>query len=690
MFKFLQRFRQTGQAQTTPGKLPQVMLFGFERSYGAPHPQDFSRLIQEYKSWPYACATKNAYSVAKCKLNLYTKVAGELSKIEEHPFLDLMKNVNPFSNYLEMWAITVIYLEMTGNSYWWMPKNNLRIPQAIWNIPSHWMRVIPSETEFISGYIMMVPGRQATPIPFDAEDIVHFKYPSPFNLYYGLAPAWAAQYGIDMNDELKTWGINYFKNNAQPGGVLTTEQPLPEDSYQRLRDEWNRKHKGSENSGKIAILESGLKFETTGASMRDAKIEEPSREIRDEIFAIFGVPASKLGLVEDVNRANADANDYSYNKETVLPKLLLLEEKINEKVMPMYDVGLVAKFESPVPDDKDYRLRERESNIKSGYSSIDDERIKDDLEPYELPQTEVPLIPFGVIPAGQEASTTPMDSFGNPTSNNQDGNKDEPKKLFKSARHERKWETFAMLTAPQEKHYTEVMRRFFQMQHAEVMKQVNKHRGVKDVKASIQSNVPFENMNEANNRIKIMSTLAVREALVSGIRLGATEIGHTIDFNIYEAHILRALERRLNKIKDVNDTTYNLIKQEMAKSIQLGESIDEAAARIDKVYKFSEDFRSTRIAQTEIIGSTNEGQLMAWIDAGVEYKEWITARDEKVRDSHRRMEGKIIKSSEYFHLVDFKTGNQCDLSVPGDASTGAPAEFVINCRCTPIAVHKKE
>jgi HK97 family phage portal protein len=688
MFKFLERFKRIPAQQSSSGKLPQVMLFGYEKQYGAPQPQDFNRLIQEYKSWPYACATKNAYSVAKCVLKLYTKSAGELVEIPEHPFLELLQNVNPFSNKLEMWATTVIYLEMTGNSYWWMPRGALRIPQAIWNIPSHWMKVVPSTTDFISGYVMMVPG-QGKPVPFDADEIVHFKYPSPFSLYYGLAPAWAAQYGIDMNNELKTWGINYFKNNAQPGGVLTTEQPLPEDAYMRLRDEWNRKYKGAQNSGKIAILESGLKFEQTGSTMKDAKFEESAREPRDETFAIFGVPASKLGLVEDVNRANADANDYTYQKETVLPRLLLIEEKLNEKVTPMYDVGLIAKFDNPVPDDKDYRLRERVENIKCGYSSIDDERIADNLEPYELEQTEVPLIPFGVIPAGQEASTAPMDSFGNPT-DNQDDNKDEPKKLFKSARHERKWETFAMLTAPQEKHYTEVMRRFFEIQHAEVMKQVNKQRGVKDVKASIQSNVPFENMNEANNRIKIMSTLAVREALVSGMRLGATEIGHTIDFNIYEANILRALERRLNKIKDVNDTTYNLIKQEMAKSIQLGESIGEAAARIDKVYKFSEDFRSTRIAQTEIIGSTNEGQLMAWIDAGVEYKEWITARDEKVRDSHRRMEGKIIKSSEYFHLVDFKTGNQCDLSVPGDASTGAPAEFVINCRCTPLAIKKKE
>jgi HK97 family phage portal protein len=341
--KLFERFKVAKQVMQT-GKLPFVQILGYEKSYGQPTPQDFNRLITEYKSWSYACATRNAFSVAKCALNIYSKNAnGELEQINEHPFLDLMQNVNPFFNKFELWTLTIIYLEMTGNNYWWIPKGTLGIPTSIWNIPSQWMKIIPDEKEFIAGYIMMMPNKGIR-VPFEKEEIVHFKYPNPFDLFYGLAPAWAAQYGIDMNNQLKTWGINYFMNNAQPSGVLSTEQSLSDDSYRRLRDEWNRKYRGAENAGKMAILESGLKYQQTGTSMKDAKFEETSREPRDEIFSIFGVPASKLGLVEDVNRANAEANDYTYQKETVLPRLLLIEEKLNEKVMPMYDENLICKF----------------------------------------------------------------------------------------------------------------------------------------------------------------------------------------------------------------------------------------------------------------------------------------------------------------------------------------------------------
>src|SRR5689334_8368903 len=79
--------------------VPFVHTFGYEKSYGKPHPQDFERFIAGYKSWAYACAWKNATSVAKCKLCLYKKSINEegdeeLDKIGQHPFLDVINSVN--------------------------------------------------------------------------------------------------------------------------------------------------------------------------------------------------------------------------------------------------------------------------------------------------------------------------------------------------------------------------------------------------------------------------------------------------------------------------------------------------------------------------------------------------------------------------------------------------------------------
>lgn len=671
------------EADKIQGQVPFVHLFGHEKSYGAPQPKDFSRFIQSYKSWAYACAWKNATSVAKNKIQLYKRTIENneevLDRIPDHPFLDVMKNVNPFSNNFELLTITVINMELTGNGYWWIPRNALGVPYMIWNIPSHWVTIVPSKDKFIEGYMVQVPGK-GVKIPFDEEEVVHFKYPSPFDLFYGTGPLWAGAEALDLNQNIKTWGINYFMNNAQPSGVLTTDDSLAPEQYSRLRDMWNSRYRGSQNAGKIALLESGLKYQQIGSTIRDARFEMVSKDIRNEILSMFGVPASKLGLVEDVNRANADANDYTYMKDTILPKLILIEEKLNEKFMPIYEqdrgVELICKFDNPVPEDKDFKLRERESNIRSGVTTIDEEREKDGLEAFGLPETSVPLIPFSMTPAGSPKSD-PTD-FGGGEQEDTDPNKafsSETKSRESKRKH--KWEMFVIVTSPLERFLADRLKRFFDTQKSEVMANVNRIRAVKDFKTKDLLESILFSLQEANNNLKTRSEQVVRQSFVSGLQLGSADTGNTIDFELFEPNIARAVDQRLSFfVGRVNAGTEQLLREAINTGLQQGESIDAISRRIDQVFSYSRDFRSKRIARTEVIGGTNAGQLTSYEEAGIEKKEWLTARDERVRESHQ-IDGQAVEIHQ-----SFTTGAGVSLGYPGDRSGGAPAGEVINCRCT--------
>lgn len=655
-------------------KLPFVHLFGYEKSYGSVHPQDYQAMVDAYKSWVYACANKNATSVAKNKLCLYQvgyndkKQKEELKKISNHPFLDVINSVNPFSNRYELFMITQIFLELTGNAYWWIPRNNLGVPYMIWNIPAHWMKVVPSQEKFIEGYICKVPniGRF---IPFDEDEIVHFKFPSPMNLYYGYGPTIAAQYGVALNEEIKKWGINFFLNNAQPSGVLTTETSLSVDQYERLRTRWNEKHKGVKNAGKIALLEGGMKYEQTGSNMRDARFELVTREMRDEVLAIFGVPASKLGLSEDVNRANAEANDFTYQKETILPRLSLIEEKLNEKMIPIYDKGLTCRFENPIPQDNEFRLKEKQINISSGITTIDEERAKEGLDPFNLPQTTKPLIPFNLVPAGEEPPQQ-AGGFGN---DKPDDKPKEDKKALTKDSDDKRWNHFANTTAPMEKLLAGTVKRYFELQHKEVMSKLYRYKAfTKDIFASV-----IFNSKEWDEKLKMYMSPNIRQALLAGLKLGVEDTNSPIDFRLYEPNVLRATTARAEFVANlINDSTKDLLKNAFDEAFKNGETIVEIAKRVDNIYNFSEDFRSKRIAQTEIIGAANEGIIKAYEEAGIKTKKWITARDEKVRDSHQ-IDGQTVDLQQSFTT---KLGTK--LNYPCDRSGGAPAEDVIGCRCS--------
>ncbi len=657
--------------------LPFFKVIGFENKYGRENPVNNNLLIDNFKSWTYACVQRNAFSIAKCELLLYVnKGKGDLEEIDDHPFLEMMKKVNPFFNKFELWTLTSIFLELTGNAYWWIVKDQLGVPREIWHIPSNWVRIVPSKTEFIAGYVVQPPNAP-TPMPFEETEIIHFKYPSPFDIFYGTGPLLAARYGVDLNNEIKLYGINFLMNQAQPSGILTTDNTIGELQFQRLKEQWNSRHRGSKNAGRMAILDNGIKYQQIGQGLKDIKFEDMANSIRDEILAIFGVPASKLGLVEDVNRANADANDYTYQKETIQPRLMLIEEKLNEKLLPMYDTGLEAHFTSPVPDDKEFRLRERAENIRSGYSSIDDERIKDNEDPYELPETEVPLIPFSVVPAGSpEPFLEPTNAGGAAEGTDPDTGK----MITKSEkRRTSKWEMFAKITAPQERLMKSAMERYFAGQHSEIMRNLNNYRSVK---AGVSADILF-NMNEQNAKLKIIAENHIREALLSGAGLASSELG--IDFSLIEPNILRAVDKRVEFFAvKVNESTADMLAEQLSEALKNGETIDQISRRIDNVFDYSEKFRSIRTARTEVIGANNAGQLQTYAEAGIEHKQWITARDERVRPSHQ-IDGQTVKINE-----DFTTNLGSHMQYPGDRNGNAPVEDIIQCRCTLIAVRSKE
>jgi SPP1 gp7 family putative phage head morphogenesis protein len=206
----------------------------------------------------------------------------------------------------------------------------------------------------------------------------------------------------------------------------------------------------------------------------------------------------------------------------------------------------------------------------------------------------------------------------------------------------------------------------------------------KEAKAGIEAHVIF-NMNEANEKLKAKTRELIRQAYLGGLQLGLQETAGNIDFSLYEANILRAVEQRVGFFAEkVNQSTADLLAEALKAGIEKGETIETIAGRVDRIFRYSEDYRSRRTAQTEVIGATNDGNLRAYRETGVEAKEWVTARDERVRDSHQALEGKIVEIND-----TFVTGDGNRLQYPGDRSTGAPPEEVINCRCCVNPVVKK-
>jgi HK97 family phage portal protein len=95
-----------------------------------------------------------------------------------------------------------------------------------------------------------------------------------------------------------------------------------------------------------------------------------------EICGIFKVPPSMLGIVDDVNRATAESQEYTFAKAAIEPILTSFDQRITKDLLRYYLDGqrLFMKHDSTVPMDELRRAQAGQYRISSGQTTINEER----------------------------------------------------------------------------------------------------------------------------------------------------------------------------------------------------------------------------------------------------------------------------------------------------------------------------
>jgi len=403
---------------------------------------DFDAFMKAYRGWVYVAASKNATSAASIPLRLFVgkpsnntiksnptrkitkeqdvylrsspslsllpqvRKAVEIEEVLDHPILTLMRNVNNFMNYFSLFELTNLYEELCGNSYWYILEDKLGVPQEIWPMPPQNVKIVPDKTKFIKSYKFI---RGWDEEEFSEESVIHFKFPSPTSVYYGRGPLAAVTDSYNISQNINRYENFVFGNMGRIEGAFETDQELSKWEFDRLKEEIRQTFQGVENVGKSPLLEKGVKYKPYGLAPKDLSFMQGRKAVKEEIVNAYG---QSLGLYDkDATRANAEVASFTHMKDTIRPRLIRKEEKLNEKLTPKFDEKLFVAFDDPVPPDKEYRLKEKESNLKTGYTSINMEREIDNKEPVDwgnIPILHQSLIPLGSKPPGTDDNINDM------------------------------------------------------------------------------------------------------------------------------------------------------------------------------------------------------------------------------------------------------------------------------------------
>lgn len=169
------------------------------------------------------------------------------------------------------------------------------------------------------------------------------------------------------------------------------------------------------------------------------------------------------------------------------------------------------------------------------------------------------------------------------------------------------------------------------------------------------------------NRFRPLIAKTMAEPIVR-VRIGI--LGQT------SPQVLSAIQRRVTKLSgSVTATTQQQLRDVITQARVDGVGVGELATRI-RSQVFADTITASRantIARTETVGALNEGAMLKARQNGVmRAKQWVDQKDGRVRESHREAaaEGWLPLEQPYTNGLQY----------PHEA--GAPAEEVINCRCS--------
>lgn len=368
----------------------------------------------------YSCVRILAEAVAGLPLHLYryTESGGKEKAIDHPLYLLLHDEPNPEMSSFVFRETLMTHLLLWGNAYAQIIRNGKNEVIALYPLMPNKMEVDRDEHgQLYYKYQRSndeAPTMDGSSVILKPCDVLHIPGLG-FDGLVGYSPIAMAKNAIGMAIACEEFGAKFFSNGAAPSGVL--EHPGTIKDPSRVRDAWQSQFGGSSNSGKVAVLEEGMKYTPISISPEQAQFLETRKFQINEIARIFRVPPHMVGDLEKSSFSNIEQQSLEFVKYTLDPWVIRWEQSIMRSLLsPEEKKTYFAKFNLDGLLRGDYQSRMNGYAIgrQNGWMSANDIRELENLD--RIPTDEggdLYLINGNMLPmknAGAFANITPTDS----------------------------------------------------------------------------------------------------------------------------------------------------------------------------------------------------------------------------------------------------------------------------------------
>jgi HK97 family phage portal protein len=252
----------------------------------------------------FSCVTLIAFDVAKLRLRLVEEVAQDVwTETESAAFSPVLRRPNSYQTRIQFYITWMISKLIHGNTYVLKQRDNRggefqgtivgeyvldpnRIRPLVAPDGSVFYEVKRDDLSRVNLDVIVIP----------ASEIIHDVYAPLYHPLVGVSPIHAIGTAATQAQHIQSNSANFYANSAMPGGTLTAPGTIPQETADRLKADWTTNY-GGENTGKVAILGDGLKYEPLKyMSAVDAQVIEQLNWADAKVCSAYHVPGFKVGV----------------------------------------------------------------------------------------------------------------------------------------------------------------------------------------------------------------------------------------------------------------------------------------------------------------------------------------------------------------------------------------------------------
>jgi HK97 family phage portal protein len=270
-------------------------------------------------------------------------------EVVKHPALALLTRPNKFWSRFRLFEISQLYQELTGKTHW-VVDQAAGMPVGLWPVRPDRMTPVPDAQQYLKGWLYSAPGGNEV-IPLQVSEVIYNPLPDPLDPYGGTGPVQAVLTEIDGVKYAAEYNRNFFSNSARPDGVLSVDHRVDDDEWDELTNRWRETHRGVARAHRVAVLE-GVTWVPTSTAPKDMDFANLMSTGGDRIREAFGMHKIMTGLVDDVNRANAQTGEEIFAAWKVAPRLRRWKDVLNFQYLPLFGAtgqGVEFDFIYPMP-----------------------------------------------------------------------------------------------------------------------------------------------------------------------------------------------------------------------------------------------------------------------------------------------------------------------------------------------------